>query len=113
MEKQPLLFELGKAGRKGCDLPLLDIPKQTNLLPEKFVRKTKASLPELSQLEIMRHYTQLSNRNFGVDTGFYPLGSCTMKYNPKINEDVVRYDGLAAIHPLQAEETVQGAMEVL
>ena len=113
MNEQPLLFELGKPGRKAIDLPACDVPLAENLLPTKYLRTAKAALPEISQLELMRHYTQLSNRNFGVDTGFYPLGSCTMKYNPKVNEDVARYSGLALLHPLQSEETVQGAMEVL
>ena len=113
MNEQPLLFELGKPGRKAIDLPACDVPLADNLLPAKYLRTAKAALPEISQLELMRHYTQLSNRNFGVDTGFYPLGSCTMKYNPKVNEDVARYPGLALLHPLQSEDTVQGAMEVL
>ena len=113
MKQQPLLFELGKAGRKAVDLPACDVPEMQGLLPEKYLRSEKAALPELSQLELMRHYTQLSNRNFGVDTGFYPLGSCTMKYNPKVNEDVARYAGMALLHPLQSVATVQGAMEVL
>ena len=113
MNEQPLLFELGKPGRKAIDLPACDVPLADNLMPAKYLRTSKAALPEVSQLELMRHYTQLSNRNFGVDTGFYPLGSCTMKYNPKVNEDVARYPGLALLHPLQSEDTVQGAMEVL
>ena len=113
MNEQPLLFELGKPGRKAIDLPACDVPLAADLLPAKYLRTAKAALPEVSQLELMRHYTQLSNRNFGVDTGFYPLGSCTMKYNPKVNEDIARYPGLALLHPLQSADTVQGAMEVL
>ena len=113
MKQQPLLIELGKQGRKAIDLPACDVPQAEKLIPAKYLRTEKAALPEISQLELMRHYTQLSNRNFGVDTGFYPLGSCTMKYNPKVNEDIARYPGLALLHPLQAEDTVQGAMEVL
>ena len=113
MKPQPLLFELGKQGRKAIDLPACDVPQAEKLIPAKYLRTEKAALPEISQLELMRHYTQLSNRNFGVDTGFYPLGSCTMKYNPKVNEDISRYPGLALLHPLQSEDTVQGAMEVL
>ena len=113
MNEQPLLFELGKPGRKAIDLPACDVPLAESLMPAKYLLTAKAALPEVSQLELMRHYTQLSNRNFGVDTGFYPLGSCTMKYNPKVNEDVARYPGLALLHPLQSEDTVQGAMEVL
>lgn len=110
-----LIFEASKSGRIALDLPALDVPEQpiAQLIPSKYLRSTPAELPELSQLEVMRHYTLLSNRNFGVDSGFYPLGSCTMKYNPKINEDISRLDGLAAIHPLQPAEQVQGAMHVL
>lgn len=113
MEKQPLIFELGKTGRSALDLPKLDVKKVEGLVPKEFCRKERAELPELSQLELVRHYTQLSQRTFGVDAGFYPLGSCTMKYNPKINEDVSRLEGLARLHPLQDESTVQGAMEIL
>lgn len=111
MEKQPLLFELGAPGRRALDLPALDVPAVE--LPAGLGREQKAALPELSQIEVIRHYTQLSQRTFGVDSGFYPLGSCTMKYNPKINEDVARYSGFAALHPLQEEGTVQGALELL
>ena len=83
------------------------------LLPEGLIREEAAELPEVSELDIMRHYTALSRRNHGVDSGFYPLGSCTMKYNPKINENVARFSGFANVHPLQDESTVQGAMELL
>ena len=113
MDKQPLLFELGKPGRIGVDLPALDVPAQKDLIPAAYRRQTPAALPELSQIELVRHYVQLSQRNFGVDNGFYPLGSCTMKYNPKINEQIARYPGLSQLHPLQDEETVQGALEIL
>ncbi|MDW0108932.1 aminomethyl-transferring glycine dehydrogenase subunit GcvPB [Sporosarcina aquimarina] len=113
-ENQPLIFEVSKPGRIGYSLTDLDVPEVdlTDLLPESLIRKEQAALPEVSELDIMRHYTALSNRNHGVDTGFYPLGSCTMKYNPKINEAVARIPGFANIHPLQDESTVQGAMEV-
>lgn len=110
-----LIFETSKPGRFGVDLPALDVPKQAieTLLPAAYLRSVDAQLPELSQLEVMRHYTRLSNRNFGVDSGFYPLGSCTMKYNPKVSEDVARLPGLSFIHPLQPAETAQGAMHIL
>lgn len=99
----------------GYSLPELDIPEVelSSLLPEGLLREEPAELPEVSELDIMRHYTALSKRNHGVDSGFYPLGSCTMKYNPKINESVARFPGFANIHPLQDEDTVQGAMELL
>ncbi|MEK4028830.1 MULTISPECIES: aminomethyl-transferring glycine dehydrogenase subunit GcvPB [Bacillaceae] len=112
---QELIFELSQPGRIGYSLPELDVPEKdlSTLLPAGYLREEEPELPEVSELDIMRHYTALSNRNHGVDSGFYPLGSCTMKYNPKINEDVARLDGFAHIHPLQQEETVQGAMELL
>ncbi|WP_342505176.1 aminomethyl-transferring glycine dehydrogenase subunit GcvPB [Sporosarcina sp. FSL K6-2383] len=114
-DNQPLIFELTKEGRIGYSLPELDVPELdlSDLLPAGFIREEAAELPEVSELDIMRHYTALSNRNHGVDTGFYPLGSCTMKYNPKINEFVARFPGFANIHPLQDESTVQGAMEIM
>ena len=114
-DNQPLIFEMTKEGRIGYSLPDLDVPEidLADLLPEELVRDEAADLPEVSELDIMRHYTALSKRNHGVDSGFYPLGSCTMKYNPKINETVARFPGFANIHPLQDESTVQGAMELL
>src|SRR5699024_2399832 len=84
-----------------------------SLLDDKFIRKTKAELPEISELDLIRHYTELSNKNWGIDTGFYPLGSCTMKYNPKINEKVARIDGFATSHPLQNEKAIQGSLEIV
>jgi glycine dehydrogenase subunit 2 len=114
-QDQPLIFELSKEGRIGHSLPDLDIPVEPleDLLPDEYIRKEEAELPEVSELQIMRHYTALSKRNHGVDSGFYPLGSCTMKYNPKINENVARYEGLAYVHPYQPEEQVQGSLELL
>ncbi|MEC2073809.1 aminomethyl-transferring glycine dehydrogenase subunit GcvPB [Alkalihalophilus marmarensis] len=114
-QDQPLIFELSKEGRVGHSLPDLDIPCESleALLPEEFIREKAAELPEVSELQIMRHYTALSTRNHGVDSGFYPLGSCTMKYNPKINENVARYEGLAYVHPYQPEDQVQGSLELL
>ncbi|MGX1192931.1 glycine dehydrogenase subunit 2 [Metabacillus sp. SLBN-84] len=114
-ENQPLIFELTKPGRTGYSLPEMDIPERSadELIPADYLRTEEAELPEVSELDIMRHYTALSKRNHGVDSGFYPLGSCTMKYNPKINENVARMAGLAHIHPLQDESTVQGALELM
>lgn len=114
-QDQPLIFELSVKDRIGYSLPEMDVEAIdiNELLPEGFARETEAELPEVSELDIMRHYTALSKRNHGVDSGFYPLGSCTMKYNPKINEAVARYNGFAHIHPLQDESTVQGALELL
>ena len=114
-ENQPLIFEVTKQGRTGYSLPELDVPEidLAEAFPEDLIRDEAPELPEVSELDIMRHYTALSKRNHGVDSGFYPLGSCTMKYNPKINENVARFAGFANIHPLQEESTVQGAMELM
>ncbi|RSK27819.1 glycine dehydrogenase subunit 2 [Bacillus sp. HMF5848] len=114
-EDQALIFELSKPGRVGYSLPELDVPEVdlADLLPTSYIREESPDLPEVSELDIMRHYTALSRRNHGVDSGFYPLGSCTMKYNPKINEFTARIPGCAHIHPLQDEKTVQGALELM
>lgn len=114
-QDQPLIFEYSTPGRVGYSLPELDVPTVADekLIPDGYLRNDAPELPEVSELQIMRHYTALSRRNHGVDSGFYPLGSCTMKYNPKINEDVARLTGFAHIHPYQEEDTVQGAMEML
>lgn len=114
-QNQPLIFESSTEGRIGYSLPEMDVEKVNieDLIPSAFIRQTEAQLPEASELDIMRHYTALSKRNHGVDSGFYPLGSCTMKYNPKINENVARFSGFANIHPLQDESTVQGALELM
>lgn len=112
---QPLIFERSKPGRIAYSLPALDVPAVdvSELVPPDYLRSEEPELPEVSELDLMRHYTALSKRNHGVDSGFYPLGSCTMKYNPKINENVARLAGFAHIHPLQPEETVQGALELM
>lgn len=114
-ENKALIFEMSKSGRHAYSLPDVDVPEVdiTTVLPHQFIRQAPAELPEVSELQLVRHYTELSNRNHGIDNGFYPLGSCTMKYNPKINEDVARYAGFAKIHPYQAEETIQGALKVM
>ncbi|MEO2074427.1 MAG: aminomethyl-transferring glycine dehydrogenase subunit GcvPB [Bacillus sp. (in: firmicutes)] len=114
-QDQALIFELSTPGRIGYSLPEMDVPELdlSSLLPEGYVREEEPELPEVSELDIMRHYTALSRRNHGVDSGFYPLGSCTMKYNPKINENVARFNGFAHVHPLQDESSVQGALELL
>ncbi len=115
MRKQKaLLFEMGRAGRCGYSLPSNDVPEKSlnELLPKNAQREEQLELPELSEVEVIRHFTELSTRNFGVDTGFYPLGSCTMKYNPKVNEEVAALPGFTHMHPCQPEHTVQGALEL-
>ena len=108
-----LIFELSKPGRKGYELPADNFGTDGMAsIPADLLRETPAELPEVSELDVVRHYTNLSNKNFGVDTGFYPLGSCTMKYNPKINEEVAAMPEFAALHPLQDAQTVQGALEL-
>jgi len=108
-----LIFELSKAGRKGFSLPdASGCPDASEALPEGLRRSAPLDLPEVSEVDVVRHYTNLSQMNFGVDTGFYPLGSCTMKYNPKINEEISSMPGFAGLHPLQPEETVKGAKAV-
>ncbi|KGP91939.1 glycine dehydrogenase [Pontibacillus chungwhensis BH030062] len=112
-EDFPLIFEHSQEGRVGFSLPDLDVPEVDLNVEVPYVRNIDANLPEVSELQIMRHYTALSKRNHGVDSGFYPLGSCTMKYNPKMNEDVARMPGFSHIHPLQAPESVQGALGLM
>lgn len=111
----PLLFERSKEGRTSYSLPELDTESfdLESELDEAYIRKEAPELPEVSELDIIRHYTGLASRNYGVDSGFYPLGSCTMKYNPKINEDIARLEGFSHIHPYQDPSTVQGALEML
>jgi glycine dehydrogenase subunit 2 len=107
---EPTVYELSSPGRCGASLPALDVDPST--LPPALIRKN-LPLPELSESDVVRHFLRLSQMNFAVDKGFYPLGSCTMKYNPKINEDTARLPGFAFAHPLQDPETVQGSLALL
>jgi glycine dehydrogenase subunit 2 len=113
------IFELGAPGRKGHTLPniepeILEAIGDANVLfPEGVRRKTGPKLPELSEVEVARHFIRLSEMNYGVDSGFYPLGSCTMKYNPKINDQLASLPGLSMLNPYQDENTVQGILEIL
>jgi len=111
----PLIFERSEAGRKAYSLPPCDVPRKdvTELLPGWALRKTPPALPEVSEVDLVRHYTKLSQRNHGVDVGFYPLGSCTMKYNPKVNEDAAALPGFTNLHPYEPEDLVQGALELM
>lgn len=105
-----IIYELSKVDRIGYSLPNNNIGDFT--LDAAFKRQTPLDMPEVTELDVIRHYTKLSQKNYGVDQGFYPLGSCTMKYNPKIDEELASNPGFTKIHPLQTESSVQGALEV-
>jgi len=107
---EPTLFELSSPGRRGVRFPEPDVPKSP--LPKGLVRKD-LPLPELAEVDVVRHFVRLSQKNYAVDYGLYPLGSCTMKYNPKINEDMARLPGFAMAHPLQPIDTVQGSLALM
>ena len=115
-----LIFEISRPGRVGYSLPnnwsTVNGQQSTDngqlSIPSALLRETPAELPEVSELDVVRHYTNVSNKNFGVETGFYPLGSCTMKYNPKINEEMASHAAFKGLHPLQSEESVQGALAI-
>jgi len=111
-----LLFELSEPGRRAVHLPECDVPSSApleDLLPAKFAASSKPPLPELAEPDVVRHYTNLSTLNMSVDTHFYPLGSCTMKYNPKRNERLASLPGMADVHPHQSEDSLQGMLELL
>lgn len=114
-EYDKLIFEISKKGRKAYSLPKCDLCTEeiSQIIPSEFLSESDVDLPEVSEVDVIRHFTNLSNKNYGVDTGFYPLGSCTMKYNPKINEDMAAIGGLSEIHPYQPEETIQGSLELM
>jgi len=114
-KEEKLIFELSTPGRSTNLLPGCDVPEKeiNELIPEEFLREEEAELPEVSEVDGVRHFTHLSQKNYGVDSGFYPLGSCTMKYNPKINEEVSKLPGFIKVHPYQPEETVQGCLELM
>lgn len=107
-----LIFELSRTGRTGYSLGQNEWGASTDALPAVLKRETDPELPEVFEVDVARHYTNLSQMNFGVDTGFYPLGSCTMKYNPKINEEIASIKGFQGLHPLQPASTVQGALRI-
>ena len=107
-----LIFDLSKEGRQGYSLPANKWTTSVSDIPAGLQRASEPALPQVSELDVVRHYTNLSQMNFGVDSGFYPLGSCTMKYNPKINEEIAAMPAFAGIHPLQPSETVQGVLRV-
>ena len=106
-----LIFEKSQPGRRGSSLPAHRLAPPE--IPEELRRAEPPRLPELAEPEVLRHFTELSTRNFGIDTGFYPLGSCTMKYNPRVNERLVMLPGFRDLHPLQEEDGAQGALELM
>jgi glycine dehydrogenase subunit 2 len=108
-----LIFELSSTGRVGYQLPVTEFPKSKQApLSASLFRQEPAQLPEVSELDIVRHYTKVSQKNIGIESGFYPLGSCTMKYNPKINDEMASLDGFKLIHPTQPLETVQPLLKI-
>jgi glycine dehydrogenase subunit 2 len=115
MSYDKLIFELSAPGRAAYSLPECDVPVSdpVQLLPAAFLRETPPALPEVSEVDVIRHYSRLSQMNYGVDTHFYPLGSCTMKYNPKINEDMARLPGFGRLHPLAPAANAQGALRLM
>ena len=112
-DDQRTVFEKGAPGRRAFVCPALDVPARDGLLPDRFRRSEPARLPELSEPEIVRHYVNLSKRNFDLDSGFYPLGSCTMKHNPRLHERAAALPGHARLHPFQRPEHAQGALELM
>jgi glycine dehydrogenase subunit 2 len=110
-----LIFELSSPGRVAWSLPEADVPEADarKLVPAKHLRSAAPDLPEVSEFDVVRHYSRLSRMNYGVDTHFYPLGSCTMKYNPKLHEDMARLAGFAKVHPLAPEASAQGALQLM
>jgi glycine dehydrogenase subunit 2 len=111
--REPLIFELSAAGKRAAELPALDVPAKKDLLAGVPLRRELEDFPEVSETEITRHFTRLSQKNYCVDLGLYPLGSCTMKYNPKVNERLSAHPAFAGSHPLLSEDLVQGNLEVL
>ena len=111
---EPTIFEVGSPGRVGHALPPLDVPEaDLTRIPGTLRREAPEGLPELSEVDVVRHFVRLSRLNYAVDLGLYPLGSCTMKYNPKLNEEVARLEGIARVHPLQDPESAQGCLRVI
>ena len=115
IQDEPLIFEQGGEGRQGYSLPRWDVEevKAENVIPSQFLRKELQGFPELSEVDVVRHFTRLSQWNYGVDSGFYPLGSCTMKYNPKVNEEIARLNGFAHLHPYTPEDLCQEVLRLM
>src|SRR4030042_445506 len=115
IQDEPLIFEQGGKGRKGYSLPRWDIEEVevNNLIPSHLLRSGLEGFPQLSEVDVVRHFTRLSQWNYGVDSGLYPLGSCTMKYNPKVNEEIARMRGFSNLHPYTPEDLTQGVLKLM
>ena len=115
IQDEGLIFEQGSQGRRGYSLPRWDVEevRADRVLPPPLVRKEIEGFPQLSEVDVVRHFTRLSQWNYGVDSGFYPLGSCTMKYNPKLNEEVAKMPGFAQLHPYTPEDLSQGVLKMM
>ena len=115
IQEAALVFEQGSKGRKGYSLPRWDVEEveASNLIPSHLLRKDLEGFPQLSEVDVVRHFTRLSQWNYGVDSGLYPLGSCTMKYNPKVNEEVARMSGFAHLHPYTPQDLSQGVLRMM
>lgn len=113
MIREPLIFEISDEGKKAFSLPELDVPQDKEVLKNIRTRDEIKGFPQVSEVEIVRHFTRLSRTNYCIDEGFYPLGSCTMKYNPKINEKIAAFSGFASAHPYAPQDLVQGNLEIL
>jgi glycine dehydrogenase subunit 2 len=115
IQDEPLIFEQGSEGRKGYSLPKWDVEevKAEDLLSSHLLRGDIEGFPQLSEVDVVRHFTRLSQWNYGVDSGLYPLGSCTMKYNPKVNEEIVKWRGFGSLHPYTPEDLCQGVLKLM
>ena len=110
--REALIFERSREGRRGYSLPAEDLSGAESILPAEF-RRDELDLPEVSEVDVVRHYTRLSTYNFSLDLGFYPLGSCTMKYNPKVNEKLVRNPYFTELHPETPAKFAQGTLKIM
>jgi len=110
MTVEPTIFELSRANRRGVTFPASTVPNSP--VPAELARE-RLDWPEVSEIDVVRHFTRMSQKNHAIDIAIYPLGSCTMKYNSRINESVARLPGFAQLHPLQTEDTTQGAMQLM
>lgn len=113
MIREPLIFEISDTGKKAFSLPKLDVPADSEIFKNLATRDEIKDFPQVSEMEIVRHFTRLSRTNYCIDEGFYPLGSCTMKYNPKINEKIASFSGFTSTHPYAPQDLVQGNLEIL